>query len=66
MAGVSMESILYVSAQLKCVICAISENHSYDKALSKLSYLPNILVLLINLGHFVIIKKGISFFLNAG
>ena len=38
---------------------------SYDKTLSKLPYLPNVLVLLTNLGHSVITEKGISLFLDA-
>ena len=45
---------------------AISKNCSYDKALSKHPYLPNVFVLFIDLGHFVIIEKGISILLDAG
>ena len=61
MAVISRESILCISALLKCLIYVISENRSYDKALPKLLYLPNIFVLFINLRHFVIIEEGISF-----
>ena len=45
---------------------AISKNCSYDKALPKHPYLPNVFVLFIDLGHFVIIEKGISILLDAG
>ena len=62
MAGISRESVLLISALLKCLIYAISENRSYDKALPKLPYLPNLFVFFINVDHFVIIEKGISFF----
>ena len=64
-AGISKESILLISALLKCLIYAISEKSSYDKTLSKLPYLPNAFVLLTNLGHFVITEKGISLPLDA-
>ena len=37
MAGISRESVL-ISALLKCLIYAISENCSYDKSLPKLPY----------------------------
>ena len=46
-------------------LCNI-ENCSYDKALPKHPYLPNAFVLFIDLGHFVIIEKGISILLDAG
>ena len=66
MASITMESIFLISALLKCLIYAISGNCSYDKALSKLSYLPTVSVFFINVGHFVIIEKGISFLFDAG
>ena len=44
---------------------AISENCSYDKALPKLPYLPNVFVFFINVDHFVITEKGISFLFDA-
>ena len=63
---ISRESILLISALLKCLAYAISKNCSYDKALPKHPYLPNVFVLFIDLGHFVIIEKGISILLDAG
>ena len=45
---------------------AISKNCSYDKALPEHPYLPNVFVFFIDLGHFVIIEKGISLLLDAG
>ena len=45
---------------------AISKDCYYDKALPKHPYLPNVFVLFIDLGHFVIIEKGISLLLDAG
>ena len=65
-ADISRESILIISTLLKCLTCVVSENHSYDKALLELSYLPNVFVLFINLGHFLIIEKDIYFILNVG
>ena len=65
MLGISKESIFLVSALLKCLIYAILENCSYDKPLRK-PYLPNVFVFFMNVGHFVIIAKGISFLLDAG
>ena len=65
-AGISRESILLISALLKCLIYAISKNRSYDKALSKLPYLPNAFALFKNPRHFVFIDKSISFLLHAG
>ena len=44
MASVSRESALLISVLLKCLIYATSKNCSYDKALPKLPYLPNIFV----------------------
>ena len=38
----------------------------YDKALPKLPYLPNVFTFFINVDHFVIIEKGISFLFDAG
>ena len=64
MAVISRESILLTWALLKCLIYAISENCSYDKALPKLPYLPYVFVLFINVSHFVIIEKDISFLLD--
>ena len=61
MAGVSRESILFISALLKRLIYVISENRSYDKELSELPYLPSAFVLFINFGHFVITEKGLFF-----
>ena len=66
MAGISRENILFILALLKCLIDAIWENHSHNKALSKLAYLPNVFVLFINLSDFVTIEKGFSFLLDAG
>ena len=43
-----------------------SKNCSYEKAFAKPTSLPNVFVLFINLGHFEIIEKGISFLLDAG
>ena len=63
MAGVSRESILFISALLKRLIYVISENRSYDKELSELPYLPSAFVLFINFGHFVITEKGLFFWL---
>ena len=63
---ISRESVLLISALLKCLIYAIPKNCSYDKALPKHRYLPNAFVLFIDLGHFVIIEKGISILLDAG
>ena len=57
---ISRESVLLISALPKCLAYAISKNCSYDKALPKHPYLPNVFVLFIDLGHFVIIEKGIS------
>ena len=65
MPGISKESIHLISALLKCLNYAISENCSYDKELLKLPYLSNVFALLIRVGHFVIIEKGISFLLDA-
>ena len=62
MACISRESVLLISALLKCLIYAISKNCSYDKALPKLPYLPDVFVFLINVGQFVIIEKGFFFF----
>ena len=64
MASITMESIFLISALL--IIYAISNNCSYDKALPKLPYLPTVSVFFINVGHFVIIEKGISFLFDAG
>ena len=55
MASISRESILLISTLLKFLINAISENCSYDKTLSKLTYLPSVFVFLINVGYFLII-----------
>ena len=63
---ISRESVLLISALLKCLIYTISKNHFYDKALPKHLYLPNVFVLFIDLGHFLIIEKGISILLDAG
>ena len=60
MAGISRESVPLISALLKCLIYAISENCSFGKALIKLLYLPNVFVFFINVDHFVIIEKGIN------
>ena len=65
MACISRESVLLISALLKWVICTISKNCSYDKALNKLPYLPNVFVFFINVGQFVIIEKGIYFLFDA-
>ena len=64
-ASISRESILLISALLKCLIYGISDNCSYGKALSKLPYLPRVFVFFINVCHFVIIEKGISFLFDA-
>lgn len=66
MAGISRESNLLISALQKCVIYGILENRSYDKAFSKLSYLPSVFLLFTNIVYFVIIEKGIYFILDAG
>ena len=66
MADMSRESVLLISTLLKCLIYAISENCSYDKALPKHPYLPNVFVFFINVDHFVIIEKVISFLFDAG
>ena len=63
MACISRESVLLISALLKCLIYTISKNYSYDKPLPKLPYLPNVFVFFINVGQFAIIEKGIFFFL---
>ena len=63
---ISRESVLLISALLKCLADVISKNCSYDKALPKHPYLPNAFVLFIDLGHFVIIEKGISILLDTG
>ena len=64
MAGISRQSVLFILALLECVIYAISENCSYDKALPKIPYLPNVFEFFINFGHFVIsLRKVILFFL---
>ena len=60
------ESVLLILALLKCLIYAIPKNCSYNKALHKQPYLPNMFVLFIDLGHFVVIEKGISILLDAG
>ena len=60
------ESVLLISALLKSLVYAIPKNCSYDKAFPKHPYLPNVFVLFIDLGHFVVIEKGISFLLDAG
>ena len=65
MACISRESVLLISALLKCLIYAILKNCSYDKALPKLPYLPNAFVFFINVGQFVIIEKGIHLFFDA-
>ena len=54
------------TALLKCLIYVIPKNYSDDKALPKNPYLPNVFVLFIDLGHFVIIEKGISILFDAG
>ena len=64
MAGTSKESVSLISALLKYLIYAISENCWYDKVLPKAHYLPNLFVFFINVAHFVIIEKGI-FLLDA-
>ena len=48
------------SALLQCLVYAILKNCSYDKALPKHPYLPNVFVLFIDLGHFVIIEKSLG------
>ena len=63
---ISRESVLLISALLKFLIYAISKNCSYDKALPNHPYLSNVFILFIDLGHFVIIEKGISILLDAG
>ena len=60
MAGIARESVFLISALLKCLIYAISESSSYDKALPKLPYLLNVFVFFINVGHFVIIEEDVS------
>ena len=62
---ISTESVLLISAVLKCLAYAISRNCSYDKALPKHPYFRNVFVSFIDLGHFVITEKGISILLNA-
>lgn len=62
---ISRESILLISAVLKYLIYATSENCFHDKALPK-APLPNVFVLFINTGHFIIFEKVISFLLDAG
>ena len=57
---ISRESVLLISALPKCLAYAISKNCSYDKALPKHPYLPNVFVLFIDLGHFVIIEKSLG------
>ena len=52
---ISRESVLLISALPKCLVYAISKNRSYDKALPKHPYLPNV---------FVIIEKGVSILLD--
>ena len=63
---ISRESVLLISALLKCLVYTIPKNCSYDKALPKPPYLPKVFVLFIDLGHFVVIEKGISILLDAG
>ena len=63
MACISRKSTLLILALLKCLIYVVLENCSYDKALSKLPYLP-IFVFLINVDHFIMIEKGTSFLLD--
>ena len=63
---ISSESVLLISALPKCLAYAISKNCSYGKALPKHPYIPNVFVLFIDLGHSVIIEKGISLLLDAG
>ena len=63
---ISRESDILISALLEYLIYAISKNDSYEKGLPKHPYLRNVFVLLIDLGHFVIIEKGISILLNDG
>ena len=60
------ESALLISALLKCLVYAIPKNCSYDKTFPKHPYLPNVFELLIDLGHFVDIEKGISILLDTG
>ena len=60
------ESVLLILALLKCLIYAIPKNCSYNKALHKHPHLPNFFVLFIDLGHLVVIEKGISILLDAG
>ena len=60
------QSVFLISALMECLIYAISKNYSHNKALPKHPYLPNVFVLFIDLGHFVIIEKGISILLDAG
>ena len=62
---ISRESVLLISALPKCLAYVISNNCSYDKALPKHPYLPNVFVLFRDLGHPVIIEKGISILLDA-
>ena len=51
MASISRESVLLISALLKCLIYAISENGFYDKAFPKLHHLPNVFVFFVNVGQ---------------
>ena len=53
---VCRESVLLISALLKCLIYAILENCSYDKAMPKLLYWPSVFVFFINVGHFIILE----------
>ena len=66
MDSISRESIFLIPDLLKCLIYAISDNCSYDKAFPKLLYLHSVFVFFINVGHFVIIEKGTSFLFDAG
>ena len=63
---ISRESVLFILVLLKCLIYDISKNCSNDKVLRKHPYLPTVFVLFTDLGHFVIIEKGISILLDAG
>ena len=63
MSCISRESVLLISALLKCLIYAISKNCSYDKALPKVPYLPNVFLFFINVGQFIIIEKSIYLFI---
>ena len=53
---ISRESAVLISTLPKCLAYAISKNCSYDKALPKHPYLPNVFALFIDLGHFLIIE----------